>query len=69
MSAPEGFRPDLCRRLRWKGMFVDAEPDPSVPRASDGYCWCAKTAGFLGPDGRPAERENCTGGRSCYEAL
>ena len=69
MSASTEFRPDVCRRLRWKGMFFDAEPDPTVPSVSDGFCWCARTAGQLGPDGTPAERERCTADRACFEAL
>ena len=62
-----GESAELCRRLRWKGMFVDADPDPTVPDGSDGFCWCARTAGSLGPDGRVSERESCRPGRSCFE--
>jgi len=58
---------DLCRRLRWKGMFVEAEPDATVPSTSDGFCWCAKTAGPHGPDGHAAERATCRIGRACHE--
>ena len=68
MDAPGRWDPDRCRRLRWKGMYVDAEPDATVPCPSDGFCWCAVTAGLLGPDGRPAERDTCTGQRVCFEA-
>ena len=40
-----------CARLRWKGMFVDVDPDPSVPNPRDGFCWCSLTHTCLGPDG------------------
>lgn len=60
---------ELCRRLRWKGMFVDAEPDPSVPNTSDGFCWCTHTMNCLGPDGLVASREGCGRGRSCHESV
>lgn len=59
---------DLCRRLRWKGLFVDAEPDETVPDASDGYCWCARSMTCLGPDGAVAERQACVPGRRCWES-
>lgn len=59
---------NLCRRLRWKGMFVDAEPDPAVPNASDGFCWCVLSMTCLGPDARVADRDSCGPGRECYEA-
>ena len=68
MSTPDRWTPDLCRRLRWKGMFVEAEPDLTVPNPSDGFCWCALTAGLLGPDGKPAGRDPCTGNRACFES-
>ena len=68
MSASEERR-DLCRRLRWKGMFVDAEPDPTVKNTSDGFCWCTHTMNGLGPDAEVADREKCVPGRACHEAL
>lgn len=60
--------PGLCRRLRWKGQFIDAEPDPTVPPATEAGAWCGKTAGPLGPDGRPVDRAVCRPGRGCFEA-
>jgi len=60
-------RPGLCGHLRWKGMFVPAEGDPSVPRGQGGLFWCLYTQTCLGPDGGLAEPGNCTSpGRSCY---
>ncbi len=67
MSATGGSDLELCRRLRWKGMFVDAERDPTVPGTGDGFCWCALTQTCLGPDGQVCERESCRPGRGCYE--
>lgn len=58
---------DLCRRLRWKGMYVEAEPDPTVPNPSDGFCWCTHSMTCLGPDGAVADQNECRQGRSCWE--
>jgi len=58
----------VCRRLHWKGMFVDVEPDPSVPGTCDGFCWCTHTMNCLGPDGQVADRGRCGSDRSCYES-
>ena len=61
-------RADLCRCLRWKGQFIAAERDPSVPRSNDGLFWCAHTQKCIGPDGQVAEPGNCSGAeRGCYE--
>ena len=59
---------DLCRGLRWKGMFIDSPPDPTIPNPHDGFCWCRHTLTCLGPDGKVAETVACRPGRSCYEA-
>jgi hypothetical protein len=58
-----------CANLRWKGMFVDVEPDPSITNTRDGFCWCSLTMTCLGPDGRVAEEESCCHGRSCHRDL
>lgn len=60
---------EMCRRLRFKGMYIDVEPDPRIPNTSDGFCWCSHTQTCLGPDGEPVEKEDCTIGRGCFEAL
>ncbi len=44
--------PDLCASLRWKGQFIPAEPDPTVPRSNDGNFWCLHTQTCIGPDGK-----------------
>lgn len=58
-----------CCRLRWNGMFIDAEPDSSVPSPRAGLFWCGLTMTCLGPDGRVADEEGCRHGRSCFEIL
>ena len=60
--------PNLCHCLRWKGQFIVAERDPTVPRSNDGLYWCAHTQKCIGPDGQLAEPGNCSSsGRDCYE--
>ena len=60
---------ERCRCLRWKGLFIEVEPDPDVPHPSDGIVWCIHTMNCLGPDGKPADREDCRPGRGCFEPL
>ncbi|MBI4481374.1 MAG: hypothetical protein HY652_00650 [Acidobacteria bacterium] len=60
---------EVCRCLRWKGMFIDAEPDPTVPPCNDRLFWCMHTQTCLGPDGQVAEPEQCKPGRGCYDRL
>ncbi len=61
-------RPGLCSGLRWKGMFVTAEDDPTVPRSDAGLFWCLYTQTCMGPDGHLAEPAECAlAGRACYE--
>jgi hypothetical protein len=69
MSATTDIRTHLCRRLRSKGMYVDAPVDPTVPNMSDGFRWCTHTMNCMGPDGRVADDHNCRPGRICYEAV
>ena len=42
---------DRCAYLRWKGMFIPAEWEPTVQRCNDRAFWCQKTSIVLGPDG------------------
>lgn len=58
-----------CCSLRWKGMFIDAEPDPSIPNTRDGFFWCSHTMNCLGPDGRVADEESCCSGRPCFDPI
>lgn len=60
-------RPNLCPSLRWKGMFIWAERDETVPRSNTGSFWCLHTQNCLGPDGRVAEPEFCCNAeRGCH---
>lgn len=59
--------PELCPSLRWKGMFVLAERDPSVPPTNDGIYWCLHTQTCIGPDGQVAEPGQCSSAqRECH---
>lgn len=59
--------PNLCPSLRWKGQFILAERDSSVPASNDGLFWCIHTQTCIGPDGRLAEPGNCCSSfRSCH---
>ena len=35
---------DRCEKLRWKGMFIEAEWDPTVQHCNDRAFWCQHTA-------------------------
>ena len=59
--------PDLCPALRWKGQFILAEPDPSVPPCNECLFWCIHTQTCIGPDGALAEPGNCNSkSRACH---
>jgi len=59
--------PNLCSALRWKGQFILAEPDPTVPACNDGLFWCLHTQTCIGPDGELAEPGNCSSKtRACH---
>lgn len=59
--------PNLCPALRWKGQFILAEPDTSVPPCNDGLFWCIHTQTCIGPDGALAEPGNCNSkSRTCH---
>ena len=60
---------ERCRLLRSKWMFIESEPDPSVPRSDSGICWCVHTQNCLGPDGKVVTLDDCRPGRGCFEAL
>jgi hypothetical protein len=69
LNARRGVSSQRCALLRSKWMFIDVEPDPTVPPSDSGICWCVHTQNCLGPDGRVASEENCQPGRACYEPL
>lgn len=58
-----------CRLIRSKWMFIDAEPDPTVPRSGSSICWCVHTQKCMGPDGRGVTLEDCNSDRPCFEPL
>ena len=59
--------PELCHCLRWKGMFISAEHDPTVQPSNDGLFWCLYTQNCLGPDGELAEPGSCSSPeRDCH---
>jgi len=62
-----GVDDDRCDHLRWKGMFVHAEWDPTVPHAGDRLFWCHKTQKCLGPDDRVVDDYECNPTRGCYK--
>lgn len=58
---------EICKHLRSKGMFINSEPDPTVPNTSDGFYWCIHSMTCLGPDGEVADDQRCRAGRKCFE--
>jgi hypothetical protein len=58
-----------CRMLRSKWMFIEAEPDHTVPRSGASICWCVHTQKCMGPDGQVVTPHACTSERDCFEAL
>ena len=39
----EGYEHEVCNCLRWKSLFYESVPDPTVPPAGDENYWCALT--------------------------
>ncbi|HYP04895.1 MAG TPA: hypothetical protein VER03_01565 [Bryobacteraceae bacterium] len=60
---------DRCANLRWKGMFIPAEWDPSIQHCNDRSFWCHKTQIPLGPDGQIVDDYECHEGRDCFRCL
>jgi len=58
-----------CRLIRSKWMFIEADPDPTVPRSGMSICWCVHTQKCIGPDGQVVTPDGCNSARVCYEAL
>ena len=56
-----------CEALRWKGMFIDADDDPTVQLSNSRIYWCAYTQNPLGKDGEVVDEDTCTASRKCYE--
>lgn len=60
---------ERCQNLRWKGLFIEAQWDPTVQHGNDRAFWCQHTYNCLGPDGSVADDHSCAPGRACYEPL
>ncbi len=58
-----------CDGLRWKGMFIEADHDPTVPESNTRIYWCAFSQSPLGPDGDVVDEDTCTASRSCYDPI
>ena len=58
-----------CKFLRSKEMFYEQPGDEADDESVSGVFWCARTQEAFGPDGEPAEKDECQCGRSCYLAL
>ena len=59
---------DRCTFLHWKGLFIDAEWDPTVPQSERIY-WCQQTYNCLGRDGKVVDEYECSPARACYKEL
>lgn len=60
---------EVCQCLRWKSMFVDAKPDPTVPPSNDDSYWCVMTQSLIGLDDQVVSPTSCKPGRSCFFIL
>jgi hypothetical protein len=59
---------DRCTNLCWKGLYIDAAWDPTVPQSERIY-WCQHSYNCLGPDGKAVDEYECNPSRSCYKSL
>src|SRR5260370_36155333 len=60
---------DRCELLRWKGMNIEAEWDPTAPHSGDRAFWCHLTQQCLGPDGIQVDDFQCNPARTGYNPL
>ncbi len=58
-----------CELLRWKGLYIEAEWDPTVQHSNTRDFWCQTTHNCLGPDGKVADEYECNSSRTCYRSL
>jgi hypothetical protein len=60
-----------CQHLRSKGMYVTGclNPEEEDGEVGDGYCWCNRTQGMIGPDDGLVSRGGCAAERACYQAV
>ena len=59
---------DRCANLCWKGLYIDAVWDPTVPQSERIY-WCQHSYNCLGPDGKAVDEYECNPSRACYKSL
>jgi hypothetical protein len=60
---------ERCDFLRWKGLFIESEWDPTVQHGNDRSFWCQHTYTVVGPDGKLVDDYECNPARGCYKAL
>lgn len=60
---------DRCTHLPWKGLFIQAEWDPTVQHGNDRAFWCQHTYNCLGPDNKAVDEYECNPARNCYVDL
>jgi len=58
-----------CEKLRWKGLYIEAEWDPTIQHSNDRSFWCQHTWTCLGPDGKIVDEFECSPARPCYVQL
>lgn len=59
---------NYCRFLRSKEMYINVEPDHTVPGGRSGAFWCVHTQTVIGPDGKVVSDEECGSSRMCFES-
>ena len=58
-----------CLGLRWKGMFIDADDDPTVQLSNSRIYWCVFSQNPVGPDGGALDVDRPTAPRTCYKRV
>jgi hypothetical protein len=66
------MNPVFCKHLRTKSLYVGATPekafaDKEGEQARPCHFWCNLTQTVVGVDDRPAHKDACVPGRSCFE--
>ena len=58
-----------CKHLRSKEMFYDTGDQTQADEYASGIFWCMHSDNCLGPDGLPADDEDCApaSNRECLE--
>jgi len=58
-----------CKHLRSHEMNFQGSPLDPEDKYSSGIYQCQQTHDAVGPDGEPADREECTPDRDCFQEL